>query len=85
LQHPHWKEKRQYLYYKPPPTVGPNGSFALGAKEAWLERMDFLNTDLTWLLMMEQFRYMLVLKVHKSICSFGCVLKKGVWNVHCCA
>ncbi|GFG31805.1 hypothetical protein Cfor_04242 [Coptotermes formosanus] len=55
--HPHWKEKRQYLYYKPPPTVGPNGSFALGAKEAWLERMDFLNTDLTWLLMMEQFRF----------------------------
>jgi len=48
----------------PPPTVGPNGSFEMGAKEAWLERMDFLNSDLTWLLALEQFRYMWTLKVH---------------------
>jgi hypothetical protein len=52
-----------YVYYKPPPAVGPNGSFELGAKEAWLERMDFLNADLTWLLTIEQFRYMWILKV----------------------
>jgi hypothetical protein len=48
----------------PPPAVGPNGSFEMGAKEAWLERMEFLNSDLTWLLSMEQFRYMWILKVH---------------------
>jgi len=55
--HSHWREKRHYVYYKPPPTVGPNGSFEVGAKEAWLERMDFLNSDLTWLLTLEQFRF----------------------------
>jgi len=53
------------VYYKLPPTVGPNGSFEMGAKEAWLERMDFLNLDLTWLLTMEQFRYMWIIKVHQ--------------------
>jgi len=36
----------------------------MGAKEAWLERMEFLNSDLTWLLTMEQFRYMWILKAH---------------------
>lgn len=56
--HPHWREKRQYVFYiPPPPIVGPNGSFEMGAKEAWLERMEFLNSDLTWLLTMEQFRF----------------------------
>jgi hypothetical protein len=63
LQHSGWVEERQYLHYKPPPTVGPDGSFPFGAKEAWLERMDFMNTDLTWLLELEQFRYILILKI----------------------
>ncbi|XP_021932791.1 activating signal cointegrator 1 complex subunit 2 isoform X2 [Zootermopsis nevadensis] len=55
--HPGWAEERQYLCYKPPPTGGPDGSFPLGAKEAWLERMEFLNADLMWLLELEQFRF----------------------------
>lgn len=55
--HQDWREERQYLYYKPPPTLEPNGSFPIGAKEAWLERMDFLNMDLTWLLELKQFRF----------------------------
>jgi hypothetical protein len=69
LQHRNWRKKRQYAYYKPPPTVGPDGSFALGAKESWLEGMDYLNSDLTWLLNLEHFRYMLIIKVQNGFCA----------------
>lgn len=67
------------MYYKPPPTVGPNGSFEVGAKEAWLERMDFLNSDLTWLLTLEQFRYMWILKVcHINLFIWKCFEERHV-------
>jgi hypothetical protein len=42
--------------------VEANGSFPIGAKEAWLERMEFLNEDLTWLLELKQSRYAVLLR-----------------------
>jgi hypothetical protein len=39
-----------------------DGSFPIGAKEAWLERVEFLSMDLTWLLELKQFRYAMLMK-----------------------
>ncbi|KAJ4438457.1 hypothetical protein ANN_14402, partial [Periplaneta americana] len=63
---PGWREERQHVYYKPPPTVEPDGSFPIGAKEAWLERMEFLNSDLSWLLELQQYRFWSQLLYHEE-------------------
>jgi hypothetical protein len=55
--------------------VEANGSFPIGAKEAWLERMEFLNMDLTWLLEIKQFRYVVLLRFSRPMCNLGCALK----------
>ena len=55
LQSKKWIEERDYLSYKPPPAPQADGTFPIGAKEAWIERMEFLSLDLTWLLELPQF------------------------------
>ncbi|PSN41849.1 hypothetical protein C0J52_16232 [Blattella germanica] len=52
-----WAEQRCFLHYKPPPIPGPDGSFPIGSKESWLQRMEFLTLDLIWLLELKQYRF----------------------------
>ncbi|KAJ9593726.1 hypothetical protein L9F63_014699, partial [Diploptera punctata] len=69
-----WIEERHHFHYKPPPVPDVEGMFAIGAKEAWLERMEFLSLDLTWLLELQQFRFwsqiIYSVPTHEMIMSF---------------
>lgn len=59
LQDKQWAESKLFTLYEPPPSPESDGSFPVGAKEEWLERMKFLLSDIEWLLGLQQFRYAL--------------------------
>lgn len=52
-----WAESKLFTLYEPPPSPESDGSFPVGAKEEWLERMKFLLSDIEWLLGLQQFRF----------------------------
>ncbi|XP_067006114.2 activating signal cointegrator 1 complex subunit 2 isoform X3 [Anabrus simplex] len=55
--HEGWVQTRCYLFYTPPPQQESDGSFLLGAKENWLDTMEFFCQDLEWLLHLEHYRF----------------------------
>ncbi|KAB7498909.1 hypothetical protein Anas_08204 [Armadillidium nasatum] len=50
---PEWVEKRIFIHYTRPPV---EGEYVVGAVDAWVEQMEFLSSDLTWLLELPHYK-----------------------------
>lgn len=57
FQSKHWVVKRYYLLYEIPNIYDENGKEILGAKSTWLEIINFMINDFSWLLRLPFFKY----------------------------
>ncbi|XP_042865196.1 activating signal cointegrator 1 complex subunit 2-like [Penaeus japonicus] len=55
--HKGWVEKGTYIKYDPPPLPDEDGTLPPGARESWLEQMEFLEQDLQNLLNLPHHRF----------------------------
>ncbi|XP_053598785.1 activating signal cointegrator 1 complex subunit 2 [Microplitis demolitor] len=53
----HWVVKRYYLLYEIPNIYDENGKEILGAKSTWLEIINFMINDFSWLLRLPFFKF----------------------------
>ncbi|XP_011148147.1 activating signal cointegrator 1 complex subunit 2 isoform X2 [Harpegnathos saltator] len=54
---PKWTEKRYFLHYEAPEIYDENGSEIVGYKEYWIELINYIIEDLTWLLNLPFYRF----------------------------
>ncbi|KAL7634927.1 UNVERIFIED_CONTAM: hypothetical protein RMT77_015308 [Armadillidium vulgare] len=61
---PEWVEKRIFIHYTRPPV---EGEYVVGAVDAWVEQMEFLSSDLTWLLELPHYKFWSQIVFDKSV------------------
>ncbi|KAF7993237.1 hypothetical protein HCN44_006297 [Aphidius gifuensis] len=62
-----WTEKKQFLYYHVPNIYSKDGKEIVGAKDYWLETINYMIKDLEWLLCLSFHRFWSNIIYNKSI------------------
>lgn len=71
FQNAKWADKRYFLRYEVPEIYNEDGSEIVGAKDHWIEVVNYIIEDLNWLLNLPFYRYGRVLEL-TLVVSMAC-------------